>query len=519
MPTHRYEIHSNDRAPLPKIRHSILNDRLPSLNRRSLLAGLSFLTAAGLIEPQLVAGTLAGERTLDRLAVQQPSAEGTWSSLQVEGTIPLDLNGNLYRVAPGQKTNHGIQMRHFFDGDAFLTRYQLREGKATVSGRFIETLERREEAAAGKMLFNEFGTLAPPPGKGGKNQPNINVIRWDGRLLALSEGGHPSAVDPETLSFQDQWNFHGTLPPDVSFTAHPKFDPVTGVGFAFGTHKGKDLALTVYRMELDGLLTQVAAIPQPGYYMVHDMLMGSEHLVFVVPPVHYDLPSLFSGRVTPAEALRYLATEPMRFIVVRKDGTGAPITVDQPASMVFHHGNIAEEGGGMTLDSLLTPGDSILRFVASWSSESHPKAQPTQLTRISIDLKQRTVTGRQVLAEAQEYPRFDTRRSGKTARNLYTLQGGNDFSMHGLVRHDLVTNTTQRVDAGDGHAFEEAVFVPRSEKSGEDEGWLLHQGYSAHRNETYLDVRDAATLDRAARVWTGQHFPLGLHGNFYYDRD
>jgi len=61
------------------------------------------------------------------------------------------------------------------------------------------------------------------------------------------------------------------------------------------------------------------------------------------------------------------------------------------------------------------------------------------------------------------------------------------------------------------------VFVPRPGKTAEGEGWLLHQGYSADRNETYLDIRDASTLDLAARVWTGQHFPIGLHGNFYLE--
>ena len=499
------------------MRRSILDIPFSNLSRRAFLSGLSAMTAAGLIEPQLVASVLAGKHELGRLAVQPPSAEGRWSALKVEGSIPKDLNGSLYRVAPGQKINHGIQLQHFFDGDAFLTKYQLREGRATVSARFIETPERQEETSAEKMLYNEFGTLAPTPGKGGKNQPSINVIRWDGRLLALSEGGHPSAVNPDTLVFQEHWDFHGTLPKDVSFTAHPKIDPVTGVGYGFGTHRGRDLALTVYRMELDGHLTQLAAIPQPNFFMVHDMLLGEEHLVFVVPPVHYDLPSLFSGHVTAAEALRYMASEPTRLIVLRKDGTGAPITIEQPAGMVFHHGNLSEAGDTLTMDSLLSPDDSVLRYIAAWSTDNPPRPKPTQLTRLSLDLKNKQVIGRTVLAESQEFPRFDTRMSGKAARHLYTLESRDDFSLQSLIRHDFVARTSRRIDAGDGNAFEEAVFVPQHGKSGEDEGWLLHQGYSAIRNETYLDIRDAATLDLAARVWTGQHFPIGFHGNFYYD--
>jgi len=498
------------------MRRTILDSPLPHLSRRSFLASLSALTAAGLIEPQLVASVLAGKRDLGHLAVQQPSAEGTWSSLKVEGSIPKDLNGSLYRVAPGQKNIYGVQLKHLFDGDAFLTRYRLYDGKASVTARYIDTPERVEEAAAHAMLYNQFGTLAPNPIKGGKNQPSINVIRWDGRLLALSEGGHPSAVDPETLAFQQYWDFHGTLPKDVTFTAHPKIDPATGVGYAFGIHQGRDLALTVYRMELDGRLTQIAALPQPGFFMVHDMLLGTEHLVFVVPPVHYDLPSLLSGRVTPADALRYAATEPTRLIVLRKDGTAPPITIEQPAGMVFHHGNLVESGDTITIDSLLSSDDSILRYIAAWSTNNPPRPQPNHLTRITLDLKSSQVINRTVLAEAQEFPRFDTRLSGQAARHLYTLESRDDFSLQAIVRHDFATNTTHRIDAGKADAFEEAVFVPKHGKTGEDQGWLLHQGYNAIRNENYLDIRDAATLDRAARIWTGQHFPIGFHGNFYY---
>ena len=495
--------------------NSILNTPLAGLSGRSLLSSLSALTAAGLIDAPFVAGALGSARSLGRLAVQAPSAEGTWSAVKVEGSIPEELNGELYRVAPGQKTNHGIELRHFFDGDAFLVKYRLREGKATVSARFVATPERDDETATGRMLYSEFGTLAPAPAKGRKNQPSINVIRWDGRLLALSEGGHPSAIDPETLAFQEHWNFHGTLPADVTFTAHPKFDLTTGVGYAFGTRRGRDLSLVAFRMELDGTLTQIAAIPQPNFFMVHDMLLGSEHLVFVVPPVHYDLEALWSGRAAPADSLRYMASEQTRLILVRKDGTGSPISIEQPACMVFHHGNLAEAGDSITLDSLMSPDDSILRYISAWSAEKPTRPRPTQLTRLSLDLGQRHVTGRSVLGEALEYPRFDSRMSGKAARHLYTLADEEDYAMRALVRHDFANGTTHRVDAGQGHALEEAVFVPRPGKTAEGEGWLLHQGYSADRNETYLDIRDASTLDLAARVWTGQHLPIGLHGNFY----
>jgi all-trans-8'-apo-beta-carotenal 15,15'-oxygenase len=70
--------------------------------------------------------------------------------------------------------------------------------------------------------------------------------------------------------------------------------------------------------------------------------------------------------------------------------------------------------------------------------------------------------------------------------------------MRALFRHDLVSGTVNRMDAEPGHALEEAIFVPKPGKVAEEEGWLLHQRFSAARNESYLDIRDAATLEQEA---------------------
>jgi carotenoid cleavage dioxygenase-like enzyme len=83
-----------------------------------------------------------------------------------------------------------------------------------------------------------------------------------------------------------------------------------------------------------------------------------------------------------------------------------------------------------------------------------------------------------------------------------------------LTRHDLKQGTSRHVEACKNRVLDEAVFVPHPGQNQEDRGWLLMQGYDAERDENYLDVRDAETLEMVARVWTGQHFPLGFHGNF-----
>ncbi len=498
------------------------SDEAAGMTRRKFAQLLGVAGTLGLVEPQFVIGALAeNKKRLSWLAYRTAGAEGAWALTKIEGKAPKELNGTLYRIAPGQKDNQGVMLKHLFDGDAFASAYSFRDGKVSLRAKFVDLPERAEELQAGKMLYTEFGTMAPaasPQGRRSKNQPNVNIINWDGRLLGLSEGGHPTAIDPMTLAYQSRWNFYGTLPANMPFTAHPKFDPITGEGYAFGVAQGASLALTVFKMQRDGKLKQLHAVPLKGYYMVHDMLLAKDHLIFVVPPVRYDLSILFSGRGTVADAAKFFEKEPTRFIILRKDGSGSPVIIEQPSAMVFHHGNAFERDGKITIDCCLSPDGSVLQALYSWDKEKLPQMSSPKLTRLVLDPTKGVAESRIDLEDGQEFPRFDSRRGGAELRYLYTLESKTPedfFALTTLVKTDLQKRTSKRVDAGKNRVYGEPVFVPHPTKEGEDYGWIVLQGYDGLKDENFVEIRDAATLDFAARVWTGNHFPLGFHGNFY----
>ncbi|HYE72206.1 MAG TPA: carotenoid oxygenase family protein, partial [Blastocatellia bacterium] len=317
------------------------------LTRRQFAQMLGMAGALGLVESQTLARVLVEDRRrLSYLANRTAGSEGAWELKKIEGKLPKALNGTLIRTAPGQKEVFGVQLKHLFDGDAYLSRFDIREGRVSLMAKFLDTPQRLEEISAKRMLYSEAGTLAPPLPEGyklkhgGKNQPSVNIIRWDGRYLGLSEGGHPIAIDPKTLSYQGEWDFYGTLPPDVTFTAHPKFDPQTGEGYTYGVRRGMGLALTVFRMQRDGRLKQLYSLPQQYYLMIHDMMLSRDHIIFVIPPVYVEFQRMMRGeKGAPFDFVKYSDQIPTRLIILRKDGAGKPIMIDQPPGMVFHHGN------------------------------------------------------------------------------------------------------------------------------------------------------------------------------------
>ncbi|MBL8207038.1 MAG: carotenoid oxygenase family protein [Blastocatellia bacterium] len=493
------------------------------MTRREFARLIGTASALGVLEPQLVTMALAdNKRSLNYLANRTAGAEGNWELKKIEGKVPKALNGTLIRTAPGQKETFGVPLQHLFDGDAYLSKLTFREGKVSLQARFLDTPQRVEEQQQKRMLYNEVGTLAPSLPEGynrkyrGKNQPSVNIIRWDGRYLGLSEGGPPVEIDPNTLGYKSEWNFYGTLPGDVPFTAHPKFDPVTGEGYAYGIKRGMGLALTVFRMEKDGKLKQLYSLPQPQYFMVHDMLLSKDHLIFVMPPVWVEVAKAMSGKVAPFQALRFGDEMPTKIVILRKDGTGKPITINQPANMVFHNGNAFEKDGKLQFDSILSPDGSVLKAVGSFDAAEPVKTTPNHLTRLTVDLAKGELVSRNELEAEVEFPRFDERLGGTEARYLYTggFNGGLSEAT-AIVKHDLHRRTSKKIQPAKGRTYAESVFVPQPGKISEDQGWLLTLGYDANQDQTFLEIRDAATMDFQARVWAGIHYPLGFHGNFY----
>jgi carotenoid cleavage dioxygenase-like enzyme len=492
------------------------------MTRREFGKFLGALGLLGYIDSHSIAMAAAsGPTQIGMLANQTAGKEGTWWLKDIEGEIPKEINGTMYRTAPGETGRFGVKFNHAFDGDAYVSGYSIRDGKMWLDARFLNTPERVKEQAAGKMIYSEFGTRAPgAKGMNNKNQVNVNIIPWDGRLLALSEGGHPAAVNPKDMSFESYWDFHGTLPKNANFTAHPKYDPATGEGFAYGMEMGPSMALYVFRMNPgDGTLTVLHKLKQPSFFMLHDMFITENYVVFGIPPIRYSIGDMLSGKTTIAEAIRFYENEPLRFIIVNRDGSGEPVVIDQPSRMVFHNGNAFEKNGNIILDSFQQLDASAFEALSNIDSTGNLPIMenPSQMIRYEMDPKGGEVITRSKLAVDQDFPRFDIRQTGKNARHLYVGEGDleNDpLRFAKIVRHDFKSG--QQVEAANPakRTFGEPVFVPREGPQTEDNGWIMNQGYDGDRNESYFEIRDAATLELQARAWTGQHLPLGFHGNF-----
>jgi carotenoid cleavage dioxygenase-like enzyme len=268
--------------------------------------------------------------------------DGDAYDLEVEGEIPRELNGALYRVGP----NPHFRPRgpyHWFDGDGMAHALLLRDGRAAYRNRYVKTAGLRAEMKAGHALYGGLlggaGEDLPPDAPPIKNAANTNIIGYANRVLALWEAGLPHELQPETLETVGLFDFGGKMNGPV--TAHPKFDARNGDLLFFG-YQVMPPYLTWYRADRDGRLLESRVIDSGLPAMLHDFAVTDDYAIFFVCPSVFRFENMMKG-------LPALSWEPEHGtkIGVMNRQTGDVSWFKTDAFYVFHFLN-AYQGGRQT---------------------------------------------------------------------------------------------------------------------------------------------------------------------------
>src|SRR5688572_12825454 len=113
--------------------------------------------------------------------------EHGFEPLRIEGSLPSELAGSLYRCGPARFSVGGDPYPHWFDGDGAVTAVRLQGGRAHGAVRMVDTHWKRAEQSANRRLYRGYSQT----GQGlrrwllPKNPANTAVLPWNGELLAL----------------------------------------------------------------------------------------------------------------------------------------------------------------------------------------------------------------------------------------------------------------------------------------------------------------------------------------------
>src|SRR5881227_3859335 len=167
----------------------------PRVSRRSALTLAAGISTLGIRSNALAQGNTA------RANLAPIAFETDAPLLEVQGELPRELNGTLYRNGPNPQFD--APGAHWFVGDGMLHAFHLENGRASYRNRWIRTPKWQAEHDAGRALFGGFGRKLPGAPAGITDDggvANTNIIFHAGKLLALEEGHLPTEIEPGTLN-------------------------------------------------------------------------------------------------------------------------------------------------------------------------------------------------------------------------------------------------------------------------------------------------------------------------------
>lgn len=444
-----------------------------------------------------------------------PSTYG-FTPMEVEGQLPSSLNGTLFRNGPGSAERFGHVYEHIFHGDGAISAVRFEGGQAEGAVRYVETPAYLEEEAQGRLLYGDgvswlrrmFNTA-----RGRRKQPmNVNVVHWQGRLFALSDGATPFAIDPVTLAGLGEEDFEGLVV--GAHSAHPHWLASRKTLYNFSMIYGQQTEVEVYAFPLEGKPYKVARVPVKGITYVHDFIVTDRHIVFFLSPVRVNVWRSLLQLGGLGDLLQWRPEEGTEVLVIPLDAPERSVSFETEPFFQWHFANAFEREGEVVVDYVRHRDFATLSVIHDKEQEERPERPEQSLHRAFVDPQARRFRSVPLWDQSCEFPGVTERARGTDARYLWMVGAQNDE--RGLVKFDTHTEQATHVPVMPGQEVSEPIFVPEASPESEDDGHVLMLTYDAPSHRSFVGVYDGKEPSQGpiARVWFEHHIPTTFHGTW-----
>jgi len=439
---------------------------------------------------------------------ENSDARHDFKVLKVEGDLPSELQGTLYRAGPGGLERFGKPV-HPFLADGAITAVRM-NGTAKGAFRFVESEEYREEERRGRSLYDPNAPLLYRIRNGLthriKNTGNTNLLVWQGRLFALMEAGKPVEMDARTLDTigtTDLGMIRG------AFSAHPHRVDALKATFNFGV-RGNFVDLFVFPDE--GRARQLTSFKAPWISLIHDFIVTDKHAIFFLDP----------SRLVRWRALLGLKDFSKYFVWdSRKSSTIVTIPLDNPDQprffevdpfRVWHFANAFEDGEEIVVDACRHENIGTLADPINSGNYTNP-----ELWRFRLTPKKNRMSDEPIWRVPCEFPMVHPRLVGARHRYVWVQTYRDRGNHEGFALIDTKTGTERRWHSSANHAGSEPLFVPG--RGREEEGWILQLMQDPDVQKSYLAVVDSLKPEEGpvAKLWFDRLIPMTFHGQFIPD--
>ncbi|MFZ9887760.1 MAG: carotenoid oxygenase family protein [Myxococcota bacterium] len=456
---------------------------------------------------------------------------------RVDGRIPGALRGARYLLNGPGRLGYGRSLAHPFDGHGYVRAFQFtRDGGVSLRARFVQTPAFVVEEHAQRLVVPGIGTL-PDPGPSLQGAPtlrnvaNTTVLPFGDRLLCGWEGGHPFAVDRESLHTVGEESFDGALGEGATL-AHFRVDPVTRRLVTLSLSMGLSTRLVFREFDDEGRLCTERATTVDGMSFVHDFVVTRRWYILARNPLSLDPAAFLRAKLHRGTLLDAITSDPAQvggLLMIPREGAGEVqhrfVSVGGPLYAV-HFANAFDDDNGVVVDVCAFP-DVTFGTEFGYRGSTSPlldpglsdERQPQRLMRVRVHSSGQADL-QQIARHALDFPRVDANREGLVASTLFAASRTEEAHcdpFDALAAVDLIDLEREEelwVPGAERYVGEPVFFPAEGAASHQDRrGYVVALVYDGARSSSTLVVLDAQKLGAGPIASAPLPLlPYGFHG-------
>jgi all-trans-8'-apo-beta-carotenal 15,15'-oxygenase len=407
----------------------------------------------------------------------------------VEGKIPQELQGILYRNGPGLFERAGFRKRCLLDGDGMIQAFRIADGKVYFQNKFVRTAKYVEESQAGRFIYATWTTQAPGGVLGNflggrtQSQAGVIAVARNDKLYAFDDASPAYELDAATLSTKGITRL-GMSQNSTIFYSHSKIDGKTGEWIFFGLEFGLSVMVHMTIFEKNGQLKRHQRFKLPRAVYMHDFSVTKRYIIFNLPSIDINFFDYLSGQKSFLGTMRWKPEIGNIILVFDRLGEKAPYQLDAHPCWVWHVLNAYEEGDEIISDFIAYQNpDHILgddpALCAIMAGRKGQYNYPGEIRRYIINTAKRNIRLEILDKGDYEFPFVNPQYVCHKHRFGYFAQRNKDeMFFTGIARIDMKTLKSESYNWGKGIFCSEPAFIPKpnhiySADTDTEPGWLL----------------------------------------------
>ncbi len=343
--------------------------------------------------------------------------ESDFTNLEVEGSIPEWLQGNLFLAGPGTFQAGKERVNHVFDGLAMIHRFSFNEGIAGYKNKFLGSKAYKKTQKRKKMSYVSFAT-EPKRSLFSKlfsllihdpvDNAALNVMKYDDEYVALTQIPTAVALGPDTLHAQGNRPFKDSIWGQMT-GGTPHIDPDTGEIINFLVFFGPLMNYKLCSFDpYKGLKRKlIATIPIKNACHMFAFGLTKNYAVLIHTPNTVNFLTLIFRTKPFAKNLKWNPKKGTTFYVINRHTKKVVKKLKGPAFFFIHSVNAYEEGDNIHIDLPALPDPSVIDafYLKTLYNPYHETIFPcSQLKRFTIDMKNDTIKSKRLCEKSLERP-------------------------------------------------------------------------------------------------------------------